>query len=245
MIARLSGWSVPMMEDDWPIRIRRRKGTRHLRLELDHGNGIVVSAPWHCPDREVVNFVRKNRAWVEAQRTSLPLPRTLGDWLREHPRMSGSGEMFHVRVEHGGARRPRYRFEHDGADLVLEVPAGGGEAHLLVAARGFASDALQCRVAFHAKRLELRYRRLSVRDQSSRWGSCSESGTLSLNWRLVLLPSELQDYVVLHELAHLTEMNHSARFWALLDRYDPSRMRHDAELDAVTPALMRVARAGA
>ena len=65
---------------------------------------------------------------------------------------------------------------------------------------------------------------------------------MSLNWRLILLPPELQDYVILHELAHLTEMNHSARFWALLERYDPQRAEHEAALDALSARLMRVGR---
>jgi len=83
---------------------------------------------------------------------------------------------------------------------------------------------------------------LSVRDQSSRWGSCSSRGAISLNWRLVLMEPALQDYVILHELAHLTEMNHSARFWDLLDTYDSGRAEHEAQLDACCAALMRVGR---
>jgi predicted metal-dependent hydrolase len=238
---RLVG-DVRAMPDELPIRIRRRKGTRHLRVGLDHGNAVVVSAPWHCSDREARKFVEQHRDWIENQRSSMPRPRTLSDWLGEHPRMSASGEEFHVRVERDGAARPRYRFESHGAGLVLALPAEGSERDLLKLARVFAADALHCRTAYHARCLDLAFSRLSVRDQSSRWGSCSGKGALSLNWRLVLLPPELQDYVILHELAHLSEMNHSARYWALLDRYDPDRHRHEAELDAVTPALMRVGR---
>ena len=80
------------------------------------------------------------------------------------------------------------------------------------------------------------------RDQSSRWGSCSSIGKISLNWRLILTAAELQDYVILHELAHLTEMNHSKSFWALLERYDAKRIEHEAELDRIGPELMRVGR---
>ena len=97
-------------------------------------------------------------------------------------------------------------------------------------------------MAYHAKRLGLHYRVLSVRDQSSRWGSCSAGRGISLNWRLVLLRPELQDYVILHELAHLTEMNHGKVFWALLDQYDPDRIRHERAIDKVSAELMRVAR---
>jgi predicted metal-dependent hydrolase len=65
------------------------------------------------------------------------------------------------------------------------------------------------------------YGRVSVRDQATRWGSCSTSTNLAFNWRLVLAPPEVLDYVVVHELAHLVEMNHGPAFWALVGRHCP------------------------
>ena len=106
----------------------------------------------------------------------------------------------------------------------------------------FAKDSLVCRVSYHSKRLGLKFGSLSVRDQSSRWGSCSARRGISLNWRLLLLSPALQDYIILHELAHLSEMNHSKRFWSLLDHYDPLRVVHEAELDQISAKLMRVGR---
>lgn len=64
--------------------------------------------------------------------------------------------------------------------------------------------------------------RVTIRDQRSRWGSCSPSGDISLNWRLILMPDAVRDYVLLHELAHLREHNHSRRFWRLMSRICPT-----------------------
>jgi len=225
-----------------PVEIRRRKGTRHLRLSLGRQNQIVASAPWHTGERGVAKFIEKQRAWLEAQLGAAPEVRSLGDWLAAHPRLSASGDEFALRIESSPKRLADYRFDEGGAVLVLRLPQLG-EASLRQLVRRFAKDALTCRVAYHAKRLGLEYGALSVRDQSSRWGSCSARRGISLNWRLVLLRPELQDYVILHELAHLTEMNHSRRFWALLDQYDRGRIEHEAELDRISPELMRVARA--
>jgi predicted metal-dependent hydrolase len=72
-----------------------------------------------------------------------------------------------------------------------------------------------------AARLGVRVRRVSIRDQSSRWGSCSSTGVLSYSWRLVLAPPFVLDYLAAHEVAHLVEMNHSRRFWRLVDRICP------------------------
>lgn len=227
-----------------PVEVKRRKGTRHLRLSLDHSNQVVVSVPWRCSDREALKFVEKQRDWLEAQLAKVPRARTVADWFAEHPYLTGSGDQFTVRVETTERLRADYIFDQGGAEIVLRLPQQNedSEGALLTLVRRFAKDAMLCRLAYHAKRLDLKFTKLSVRDQASRWGSCSSSGGISLNWRLVLVAPELQDYVILHELAHLTEMNHSSRFWALLDQYDPHREVHEAQLDVLTAAIMRVGR---
>jgi predicted metal-dependent hydrolase len=226
------------------IDVRRRKGTRHLRLSLNHSNQAVASVPWRCSDREALKFIEKQRDWLEAQLAIVPRARSVVDWFTEHPHLTGSGDRFSVRVEPTERLRADYIFDQGGAEIVLRVPhpSADADAALLALVRRFAKDAMLCRLAYHAKYLNLNFSKLSVRDQVSRWGSCSSSGGISLNWRLVLVAPELQDYVILHELAHLTEMNHSKRFWGLLDQYDPKRELHEAQLDALTAEIMRVGR---
>lgn len=224
--------------------MRRRKGARHLRLSLDHSNQIVASVPWRCSEREAGKFVEAQRAWLETQLARVPRTRTLSDWFTEHPQLSGSGDRFTVQMAATERLRADYIFDNGGADIILRIPqtAECVDTALLQLVRRFAKDAMTCRLAYHAKRLDLKFTKLSVRDQSGRWGSCSSSGGISLNWRLVLVAPELQDYVILHELAHLTEMNHSRRFWALLDQYDPQRQASESALDTLTPEIMRVGR---
>ena len=77
------------------------------------------------------------------------------------------------------------------------------------------------RVAWHADNLCLKARRVTVRDQKSRWGSCSSNGSLSFSWRLIMAPPHVLDYVAAHEVAHLREMNHGPRFWALVAKTMP------------------------
>jgi predicted metal-dependent hydrolase len=94
-----------------------------------------------------------------------------------------------------------------------------------------------------AAELGVSFGRIQIRDQRSRWGSCSTRGTLSFNWRLVLAPYEVLDYVVVHELCHLREANHSRRFWSLVESRRPGWRRqrdwlheHGPELLAFRPA---------
>jgi predicted metal-dependent hydrolase len=95
-----------------------------------------------------------------------------------------------------------------------------------------------------ASALRVKPKRIQIRDQRSRWGSCSTTGTLSFNWRLVLAPFEVLDYVVVHELCHMREANHSSRFWKLVEVRRPNWRaqrdwldRHGPELMAFRPAL--------
>jgi predicted metal-dependent hydrolase len=81
-------------------------------------------------------------------------------------------------------------------------------------------------------------KRIQIRDQRSRWGSCSTTGTLSFNWRLVLAPFEVLDYVVVHELCHMREANHSRRFWKLVESRRPDWRAHKCWLDEHGPELL-------
>lgn len=77
------------------------------------------------------------------------------------------------------------------------------------------------RVAYFAERMRVSYGRITIREQKTRWGSCSSKGNLNFNWKLVLVPPELLDYVVVHELAHRIEMNHSQQFWTVVEHEMP------------------------
>lgn len=85
---------------------------------------------------------------------------------------------------------------------------------------------LSLRTAFWAKRMNVVVAKLSYKEQTTRWGSCSSGKTVSFNWRLIHHPPEIIDYVVIHELAHLTEMNHSKQFWQIVERFDPAFRMH-------------------
>ncbi|ORT99875.1 protein of unknown function DUF45 [Anaerovibrio sp. JC8] len=86
--------------------------------------------------------------------------------------------------------------------------------------RNRAKEYLPQRAAFWAEQMGVRYNKIIIKDQESRWGSCSSLKNINLNWRIMMAPDDVIDYLVIHELAHLQEMNHSIRFWRLVGRFD-------------------------
>lgn len=236
-----------------PVEISRRKATRHIRLRLSVRNHIIVSLPWHCSGQTYLKFIEQHREWLEAQIQAAPELISVREWLGRSPRLSVAGQSLAVSVEVSTHARAAYRIDLKAGEVVLKLPTGADDSIWYALMRLFAKEALTLRVAVLASERRfpsarrygrqvpnICFSRVSVRDQSYRWGSCSSRKTVTLNWRLVLLAPHLQDYVIWHELAHLAEMNHSKRFWALLEIYDPKRKIHEKELDASTPEVMRV-----
>ena len=101
----------------------------------------------------------------------------------------------------------------------------------------------QERLDFFGEKMGLKAEALRIGDQRTRWGSCSSKGTISLNWRLVMAPPEVLDYIVIHELAHLEEMNHSAKFWAIVKTFCPDYKAQEEWLKAHGFVLMHRTRA--
>jgi len=227
-----------------PYEIRRSPRGRRIRLSLGQQNQAVLRVPAHGSVREALVFLRSQGDWLQKQLRKAPPPMGLTEYLTKHPRLSGLGREFAVTLNFT-TTRPFFVYSDKSGEVEFRYPAGEGSGPALgKLVREFAEKVLPPWIRVLAGQRGLRIRRVSIRDQGTRWGSCAASGTVSLNWRLVLLPVDLHDYVLWHELAHLTEMNHAESFWNLLRSYDPGTDRHDRDLTRVSRGLMRLGRPG-
>ena len=203
-----------------PVEVRRHPAARRLTLRVSRTRrAIIVTLPVQCGLDEAGSFLHRNIEWVRQRLDSLPPPVPF-----RHGTLMPLRGMPHRLVFPGEIERRRTvrRVEaHPMPELVAPGEPEQARLRLMDWLCREARRDLEDRVAFHAGRLGVKPRRLAVRDQASRWGSCSTTGGLSFSWRLVLAPAQILDYVAAHEVAHLSEMNHGPRFWALVRQTCP------------------------
>lgn len=191
--------------------VRRRGARRYILRVLDDGT-VRVTVPWWGRKAEAARFLASQHEWIERQRaTRASVPdrawRSGADVL-----LDGVAHLLHVKTGDRGA------IVSCGEHTIGEFALAGGDARPVVEAwlKRRARATLPGELAILAERHGIAVARVAVRNQQSRWGSCSRAGTVSLNWRLVQVPPRVREYVLVHELMHCREMNHSARFWRLV-----------------------------
>ena len=216
------------------VAVRISTRARNYRLSLPHAGGPVLTVPSHGRWQEAQAFLHRQRAWLGArlERAAKPVSFTRGAIVP----LRG---VDHRIVPTGKIRGRVEVLDMDG-ELTLQVP--GEVAHrsrrLIDWLKTEAQVDLEKRVAIHARRLGVTYKSVAMRSQATRWGSCSTTGRLNFNWRLVLAPPYVLDYVAAHEVAHLVEMNHSDAFWETVEQTLPSMNRGRAWLKAHGRQLM-------
>jgi predicted metal-dependent hydrolase len=213
-----------------PYTIRRSARARHARI-LVAPDGVEVVVPRRFPLREVEPFVAEKRRWIE--RTLRRMRES--DAVLPAARLQDGGEVpylgerlaLRVRVEPG---RRRSHVSRRGQQLEVAVGRHGREALRQALERWYRRRArveIAVRLDASTARAGRGYVSLQIRGQRTRWASCSSSGAMSFNWRLLLAPAEILGYVVEHEVAHLEVHDHSPRFWALLASRCPGSERHE------------------
>jgi predicted metal-dependent hydrolase len=212
------------------VRVRRHRQARRYTLRIDAASReVVLTIPPRGSLREAREFAQKHGAWIAARLKRLPQAMPFADGI-----MVPFRGLAHRVVHRSDARGTVWvETANDGERLLCVV---GETPHLNRRIGDFlkreAQRELEAASRRYAAKLGVTFKRVSVRDQSSRWGSCSNTGVLSFSWRLILAPAFVLDYLAAHEVAHLVELNHSPRFWRLLKRLNPDCDRAKAWLDS-------------
>jgi len=199
-----------------PLTLRRSARARRISLRISQLDGrVTLTLPRGVPEAEALDFAQSKQDWIRAHLAARPTDVAVGP-----------GTLLPVagvlrRVTAGPGRSVRLT-----ADEIV-VPEGQAARRLHSWLRELARDRLAGAADDYARVLGRDYARITLRDTRSRWGSCSSRAALSFSWRLVMAPPEVLRYGAAHEVAHLAEMNHSAAFWAGVERihgpYDAPR----------------------
>lgn len=202
-----------------PLLIQKSERSTRLSLRVNRsGDGLVVATPPHVPEATLRAFVLDKTDWIVRQ---------LHQTLARVPFVPGAlipfeGTLYELRPNPEAARGVRLD--------TGTIHVSGDEGQLAERLGGWlkarARDRLVDRVTDYAQRLNAPFTGLSLKDTTSRWGSCASSGKLAFSWRLIMAPAAVLEYVAAHEVAHLVEFNHSPRFWALVDGLVPDTRQH-------------------
>ncbi len=223
-----------------PVEVRRHPKARRMTLRVSRTRrAVIITLPPQGDLGQVSNFLTSNIEWLRKHLRAVPQPVHIADGVEVPFR----GELHRVGFNHKQRR---------GEGIVNRVQPVDGMPQLIVAGtdengprrlmRWLIDQArldLDARVQWHSQYLGLRACRLTLRDPSTRWGSCSSKGSLSFSWRLILAPPFVLDYVAAHEVAHLAEMNHGPRFWKLVRQTMPRCDEAKAWLDVYGMELHR------
>ncbi|MFT5043111.1 MAG: putative metal-dependent hydrolase [Porticoccaceae bacterium] len=209
---------------------------RRLTLRVEPGRGVIVTAPKRFPKRDIPKFVESNRRWIENSLIEVErlTPAIYQQWPPRRLDIQALSEVWHLvfssdipteacistKVENKQTVCLRAETS-DKCAVVAEI-----SERLMTTARAVLPPMLAELAARHG----LNYSKVQVRGQRSVWGSYSSTGTLSLNYKLLFLPPELVDYVLLHELAHTLYLDHSPKFWQQLEQFHPDARALDKRL---------------
>jgi predicted metal-dependent hydrolase len=228
---------VSCAQEQYEVTVRRHPRARRYTLRVrERDRAVVLTMPPRGSLRQAKDFAERNAGWIAARVKRIP----------DRVPFANDVEIPLRGIMHRIAHRPRARgtvwVGNDDYGAPLLCVAGRAE-HVTRRLRDFLKREARRDVTEATRRyaatLGVEIQKIGVRDTLSRWGSCSADGALSYSWRLVLAPPYVLDYLAAHEVAHRRELNHSARFWRVVDELTPERRRAEAWLKSHGNSLHR------
>jgi predicted metal-dependent hydrolase len=195
----------------------------YIRLEIWPDHGLIVIVPPKCEKKYIQDFIKSKKGWIfkklaqQAERRKMEQERE----LNHEDIIQFLGNDIRITVMPGNHRSDRVSLEND---LLFISPDGSGKSINELVEDWYRFQAkllINEKVELFSKEMGLEYKGFGIRGQKTRWGSCSRKRILSFNWKLMKAPETIIDYVVIHELAHIKEMNHSSKFWDVVSEYYP------------------------
>ena len=230
---------VQLSDRTYPCEISHSNRARYLRLKLSHTGNLSVVVPQGASHNEVENFVASQAAWVESKLKELN-PSASAVNRPEQLDLSYLDERWSI--EYFPELASQKVMLNPSEDNTLQCSGRVDDIVLLHKVLGLwlkdrAERVIPQRLAVLAQLHGFHFNRVTIRGQKTRWGSCSSQKNINLNYKLLFLEEPLVDYVLIHELCHTVEMNHSKRFWNLVADCDDNYKQHDKQLNKLARTL--------
>lgn len=206
-----------------PVAVERRTGIKNASLRVTP-QGVTLRAPRSISRKAVAEILSAKSRWLAKHWRRLQEASEASRERAENNLIRFRGDLLRVLVcEESGVLARSGTVELDKGFIIIHLPAGHSDWREVLTRwmRRQAELVIKKRLANINHKLQYNYHTVAIRDQKTRWGSCSTRKTLSFNWRLIMMPPEVLDYVIVHELCHLQEMSHSPRFWSLVESAMP------------------------
>jgi len=219
--------------------VKRSPRARRARLEVSLATGLTVVVPWTYDVDRLPDLLKAKSRWIlgKMRRYGQAPAQSAGSEFRNGDTVPYLGRDLELVVRE--TQRNVHSIKLEGSRLIVSMGAGGGRQALLLEAwyRMQAARVIGKKAEELSARLGVTYGRITIRGQKTRWGSCSQKGNLNFNWKLIMSPEPVVDYVIIHELAHLKELNHTKRFWQLVAQHCPGWREHRKWLKDNAPRL--------
>lgn len=214
-----------------PYKLERSSRVKRMHLQINCPHFVILKMPLRQSEVQGARFLQEHGDWIRETLARQPKVPKLRDYLMRHPRVSLNGYWYRLQLRFGTGSCTYVVNDLRRCVSLSLNPRVSSEEQLIAALREIARDYLPARLQQFARRIGVKAHGVTVRDQKGRWGSCSETGGISLNWRLILIAPKLQDHVILHELAHLRYFDHSRGFYRFLGSLDRQADKHALLLD--------------
>lgn len=219
---------LKVLDKEIGYNVRISKRAKHLRLIVSRSKGLEVVTPKKIPMKYIVDLIKSNSEWILKKLEHIE---NTSQFREVQALQEGSSLLFlgqqYILKNDSGLNLKRVILTDTEIKMNLEYFAKMEQSQdeirnlLKQWYVGQARIIFNERTSYFSKRIGVKYNRISIKNQKTRWGSCSSLKNLNFNWRLLMAPIEILDYIVIHELAHLLEMNHSKRFWEIVESQCP------------------------
>jgi len=208
--------------------VKRSIRAKHVRLEVRPETGLIVVIPKSYRPERILGLLKEKRRWILGKLAMFGNARlpTANEELKSGDTIAYLGKTLEVVTRQSNKNADSVKLERN--KLIVTTRLENCRLALVVEQwfRTQAEGLIREKVDKLSGHLGVRYNRLIIRGQKTRWGSCSQKGNLSFNWKLIMTTENVIDYVIVHELAHLKEMNHSKKFWQLVAQHCPQWREH-------------------